>query len=120
MAEADLQLAKFHLSSLERLVAQDDADPAALRKVRCLCWAAWHAVPDEGCGEELMAVEVHAAQLFSGSAESGWLRARIREALGRFEERLEEIEAGRRGFPASDSGAAWRGSPSAHADRRAW
>ena len=118
--EADLQLARFHLASLERLVTLGDADPAALRKIRCLCWAAWHAVPDEACGDELMALEVHAAQLFSGDAEGGWLRARMREALVRFEVRLEEIEAGRRGFPASDSGAARRGSPSGRAGRRAW
>lgn len=115
--EADTRLARFHLAALERLTAEDNADPAALRKIRCLCWAAWHAIPDEACGEQLMTLEVHATQLFAGAPERGWLRARMREALTAFENRLEEIEAGRRWF--SDPGTARPGSPSARADRRA-
>lgn len=74
--EADTRLARFHLAALERLTAEDNADPAALRKIRCLCWAAWHAIPDEACGEQLMTLEVHATQLFAGAPERGWLRAR--------------------------------------------
>jgi glutathione S-transferase len=105
MAEADIQLARFHLGSLERLASGEQADPAALRKIRCLCWAAWHAVPDEDCGEQLMAIEVHAARLFAGGAERDWLRARIREALAAFEERLDEIEAGRLRFLAGEPSA---------------
>jgi len=120
MAEADLQLARFHLGSLQRLAGAAHADPAALRKIRCLCWAAWHAVPDEICGEELMNVEVYAAQFLSGAAESDWLQTRIGEALRAYDARLEEIEAGRRSFPASDPGADPRAMPSARADRRAW
>lgn len=119
MAEADLQLARFHLGAIERLAALEETDPAALRKIRCLCWAAWQAVPDEACGDELMAVEAHATELFSGGKPE-WQRARIREALQSCEVRLEEIEAGRRRFLASDPAGAWRATQSARADRTAW
>jgi len=117
MSEPDLQLARFHLAALQRLAAAPHADPAAMKKIGCLCYAAWRALPDDDCGEQLMYVEVHAAELLAGAAHADWRRARIREALAAFEERLDEIEAGRSAF--SDPDAARRATPSAREDRTA-
>jgi hypothetical protein len=117
MSEPDLQLARLHLASLRRLAGAPQSDPAALRKIGCLCYAAWRALPDEDCGEQLMNIEVHAAELLAGAAHADWRRTRIREALAAFEERLDEIEAGRMAF--SDPDPARLASPSARADRTA-
>lgn len=125
MSEPDLQLARLHLASLQRLAGAPHSDPAARKKIACLCYAAWRALPDEACGEQLMNVEVHVAELLAGpvhadwrrTGRSDWLRERIGEALAAFEERLDEIEAGRLAFSDPDPGR--RASPSARADRTA-
>jgi hypothetical protein len=100
MAKSDLESARFHVAALERVLSAPENDPAALRKVRCLCFAAWQAVPDDDCGEHLMNLEAYARALLSGAGQRHMLRAQVRETLEAFEKRLEMIEAGRLQFRA--------------------
>ena len=89
------------------------ADADALRKFKLLSYAASRAADDAQCTEIMHTADQYAADLFSATAHHKWARTRtsgadmlrlcILSKLDAFLDRLNELQAARRGPDAPDA-----------------
>jgi hypothetical protein len=92
--EQELDAAREYYYVMRELIAHHAAgttNERSLSTVRSLCRAA-AAIEDRECDAALAAIEEHASQYFSGTAEASWARRQLLRELEWFRARLHALE----------------------------